>query len=124
MSSGNKGGPDLSFSSSSEIKSFVRGKMGYPGYIAGDSTQNSNNPFYKKTVDSGFYDLTGTELCGSSSYLNIGRIVLFRSVFNPVDYNGSTWLAIKESYKTNELGFFIGCCAFGMLAWSWLTYRR
>lgn len=45
-------------------------------------------------------------------------------MLNPVDYDGSTRRDLEESYKTNELGFFITLCFFGTLAWSVVTYRR
>ncbi len=52
------------------------------------------------------------------------RSYIFRMLFNPVDYDGSIWREIKNSYKTNELGFFITLAFFGCLGWSIIRYRR
>lgn len=49
---------------------------------------------------------------------------MFRSVFNPVDYDGRIINNIKNAYKTNELGFFITVAFFACLSWSFLRYRR
>ena len=51
-------------------------------------------------------------------------MILFRNLFNPVDYDGRIWQGIKDSYKTNELGFFITAAFFACLSWSFLKYRR
>ena len=48
----------------------------------------------------------------------------FRMFFNPVDYDGCLWREVKNSYKTNEVGFFITLGFFVCLSWSFVTYRR
>ena len=49
---------------------------------------------------------------------------LFRQLFNPVDYDGRILRELKNSYKTNELGFFITFAFFASLFWSFARYRR
>ena len=52
------------------------------------------------------------------------RTIIFRSVFNPVDYDGRMIREIKDSYRTNELGFFIVVAFIGALSHSFASYRR
>ena len=124
MSSSDKGGPDLSFSSSSEIKSFVRTQMDSPGYKGGESAQAGGDQIFRRTFRGTYTTLDGTDVASSTTYLQQARGLLFRSVFNPVDYNSSIRLELEEAYKTNELGFFITLTFVGTVAWSMFTYRR
>lgn len=50
--------------------------------------------------------------------------LLYRSILNPVDWDGSFLVEIKNTYKTNEIGFFIGLSFMLTLSWSFMTYRR
>ena len=48
----------------------------------------------------------------------------YRTFLNPVDYDGRFMREIKNSYNTNEIGFFITVSFFAALGWSFLVYRR
>ena len=52
------------------------------------------------------------------------QFVAFRSIFNPVDYNGQFFQEVKDGYKTNELGFGIVVLFFVALSQSFMSYRR
>lgn len=75
-------------------------------------------------------DLEGREYIKNFKSNNLKEIgsngfdIMFRTLLNPVDYDGSLWRNIKDSYKTNELGFFITLSFFVCLSWSFLKYRR
>ena len=45
-------------------------------------------------------------------------------MFNPLDYNGQIWQEIKDSYRTNELGFFIVVAFVAALSQSFLAFRK
>ncbi len=118
--SNNKAGSDFTFSSSAEVKTFVRAKLGMP-----DSEK-------KGLIEPRIADFRGlngelvakqTNGIQNFSY-QLSKNYLFRTLFNPVDYDGRTWRDIKASYKTNELGFFIGFAFFICLGWSFAKYRR
>ena len=50
--------------------------------------------------------------------------MIFRTFFNPIDYNGQTKRDIMEAYQTNELGFGIGVAFALTICWSFFTYRK
>ena len=57
--------------------------------------------------------------------MSLGTLMLlFRTGFNPIDYDGSAWQEVKNNYRTNEIGFFITLTFFGVLGWSLLEYRK
>ena len=78
----------------------------------------------QKTISGTYRDLNGQDIIANTSTISKVFNLIFRSYFNPVDYNGIFLREIEESYKTNELGFFITCCFFGTLFWNFLTIRR
>ena len=49
---------------------------------------------------------------------------IFKTIFNPLDYDGSFFKEIKSAYQTNELGFAMGMTFFFALAWQFMNYRR
>ena len=61
----------------------------------------------RKTFDGTFVDRNGVDIVNSLSMPMKSFIVAYRSILNPVDYNGRYIQEIKDSYKTNELGFAI-----------------
>ncbi len=58
------------------------------------------------------------------SRFQTARALIYRSLFNPIDYDGSFLRELKDSYKTNEIGFFITVSFFATLSWSFIVYRR
>ena len=54
----------------------------------------------------------------------MSKSLIFRQLFNPIDYDGQVWRELKNSYKTNELGFFIAFSFVLALGWSFVKYRR
>ena len=109
---------DLQFSSTSEVKNFVRSQLGQPG-----NSQQNGAFQVQPSFDGGLFDLKGVDLAAAGPLTSpVG--VLFRLFLNPVDFDGSTWTQTKEAYKTNELGFFIGVSFLLALTWSFTTYRR
>ncbi len=72
----------------------------------------------------GFKGIDGHRVASDSSHLLLARQMVFRTLLNPVDYDGRYWREIKSSYKTNELGFFITLAFFLSLGWSFAKYRR
>ena len=54
----------------------------------------------------------------------MSKSYLFRMLLNPVDYDGRVYRELVNSYKTNELGFFIARSFFVCLFWSFARYRR
>ena len=113
-------GSDFTFSSSAEVKTFVRAQLGLPSKeskgmldqrIANFKTMNGRKLSEVNDLDQAF----GLQM--SKSYL-------FRMFLNPVVYDGRFLREMKNSYKTNELGFFIAFSFFGCLFWSFARYRR
>ena len=47
-----------------------------------------------------------TSMSSNDSKNVMPGLILF--ILNPVVYDGSMWREIKNSYRTNEVGFFIG----------------
>jgi hypothetical protein len=67
--------------------------------------------------------VNGQQDTGQNQLLK-ARQLLFRLIFNPVDYDGSFFVEIKNAYNTNEIGFFITLGFFATLSWSFMYYRR
>ena len=84
---------NLTFSSSSEIESYVRGRLGHPGYSA-----SGVNNAARKSFDGSFVDDKGVDICKNVSSTWHGLSVMYRTLLNPVDYNGSALQEIKDSY--------------------------
>ena len=78
----------------------------------------------RKTFDGGWLDANGVDLLRSPSLATSTYVVLFRSLLNPVDYDGRLVQEAKDSYRTNELGFLIVLAFFGALGQSFASYRR
>ena len=76
-----------------------------------------NNPLFRKNYSGRMTDLEGKDTFRRVSVASRAYCLLFRGVLNPLDYNGSFMREMEETYKTNELGFFIGLCFFGALMW-------
>ena len=108
---------DLTFSSTSEIKTFVRTRLGMPGH------QTNASKFYSRSYEGRIRNLAGEEI-QKQSPSKTASVLLFRSLFNPVDFDGSVLQEIKNSYRTNEIGFFITLSFFAALSWSFIVYRR
>lgn len=108
---------DLSFSSTSEIKNFIRSRMELP------STDKSNAKAYKFNIEKPFTTHEGRDMFDPPKYA-IFRSLIHRTFFNPVDYDGRLFRDIQDAYNTNEIGFFIAVTFFGALGWSVMTYRR
>ena len=81
--------PDLSFSSSGEIKSFVRANMGFPGYSIDDVTQLGGSSYFRKNFSGKFTDLNGQNVLSNTSTLNKVHSIFFRTMLNPLDFDGS-----------------------------------
>ena len=82
--SGSKGGGDFTFSSSSEVKTFVRAKLGMPD----SDTKGMINP--RVTTFRNLNDqLVSAQTNGvqNLSY-NLSKSFVFRTLFNPIDYDG------------------------------------
>ena len=109
---------DLSFSTTSEVQTFVRAQLGQPGAKVGEKERC----FQRQTYEGQFLDLEGRPVSMSTWQLPLN--LMYRGVLNPVDYDGSFLAEIKNTYKTNEIGFFIGLSFMLTLSWSFLTYRR
>ncbi len=111
---------DLTFSSSSEVKNFVRAKMSLP------SSSNQSLSYYRFTIEStSLIDSQGNDFFkhGSLNYLAV-KSLIFRNFFNPVDFDGRYLRELKDTYQTNEVGFLIFVCFLGCLGHSFMTYRR
>lgn len=125
MSSTSKSG-DLTFKSSSEIKSFVRHQMEKPGLSGtgayADSVQSSL--FYSRNFDGAFRDPSGRDITTPPGFFQLTWLVMFRNLFNPVDYTGSLRQEIRKHWDTNELGFVIGVSFSLAVLWQLQTYRR
>ena len=61
MSSTSKSG-DLTFKSTSEIKSFVRHQLEKPGYSRSYADRMGANPFFRKNFDGAFVDLGNNDI--------------------------------------------------------------
>ena len=59
LSSGVKDGINLTFSSSTEIESYIRGRVGQPGY----SESGKSNLLTRKTFDGTFTTMDGVDIC-------------------------------------------------------------
>ena len=120
---------DLTFSSSSEVQSFVRARMGMPG-TEGQGTLLDGIQIYSdgkvydpiQTLNSGGIQIDTNKL--HFFLLTKCKGLVFRTVLNPVDYDGSMIREIKNGYKTNELGFFITLSFFMAMSWSFFVYRK
>ena len=102
---------DFTFSSSAEVHTYVRAQLGMP-------TKEQEGMFDPRVAN-----FKGLQSSGYSA-LALAPGFAFRTMFNPVDYDGRYWREIKNSYKTNELGFFITMAFFLCLGWSFAKYRR
>eukprot|EP00347_Sterkiella_histriomuscorum_P011873 403370773 len=104
--------------------------MGLPG-------QSSGSPFSNHVISRNlkdFRDLDGTYLIRdkilNKPQYSLDRLgthsaaLLYRNLLNPIDFDGSVWQEVKNSYKTNEIGFFISVLFFVSLSWSFVSYRR
>ncbi len=115
-----KGSSDFTFSSSSEVKTFVRAKLGMPDSESKGMVSPRISNF--RGLDN---QLVAKQTNGPASMsYQMSKSFIFRQLFNPIDYDGQVWREIKNSYKTNELGFFISLAFFLSLGWSFLKYRR
>ena len=115
--------PDLTFSSSSEIKSFVRSNIG-SGMTSAEISGISSGFQLRKRISGSMFDTQGRSITEQETMLKITKVSIFNYLFNPLYYNGSMIREIKDAYKTNELGFFIGLCFIGVFGWSLMSYRR
>ena len=115
--------PDLTFSSSSEIKSFVRSNIG-SGMTSAEISGISSGFQLRKRISGSMFDTQGRSITEQETMLRITKVSIFNYLFNPLYYNGSMIREIKDAYKTNELGFFIGLCFIGVFGWSLMSYRR
>ena len=115
--------PDLTFSSSSEIKSFVRSNIG-SGMTSAEISGISSGFQLRKRISGSMFDTQGRSISEQETMLRITKVSIFNYLFNPLYYNGSMIREIKDAYKTNELGFFIGLCFIGVFGWSLMSYRR
>ena len=115
--------PDLTFSSSSEIKSFVRSNIG-SGMTTAEISGISSGFQLRKRISGNMFDTQGRSISEQETMLKITKVSIFNYLFNPLYYNGSMIREIKDAYKTNELGFFIGLCFIGVFGWSLMSYRR
>ncbi|CDW89081.1 UNKNOWN [Stylonychia lemnae] len=114
---------DLNFSSSKEIQTYIQAQMGLP-------QSNSDSPMLRHLKD--LQDLEGNYVVKdfkvnqySLQTLSMASfMIMFRTCFNPIDFDGRILRDLKNSYKTNEIGFFITALFFGTLGWSIITYRR
>lgn len=68
MTTSENRGPDLSFSSSSEIKSFVRSQLGHPGHTGGDGLQAGESSYYRKTFSGRYTTLDGRDVASGTSF--------------------------------------------------------
>ena len=91
FSSKQKQRQDLSFSSTDEIKSYINSNIG--GFGQSDIDQ------YKQTHIEGI---------PKKNPLQLGLYSIYNGIFNPVAYNGQTYLELQNAWKTNEIGFLIG----------------
>ena len=115
--------PDLTFSSSSEIKSFVRSNIG-SGMTSAEISGISSGFQLKRRISGNMFDTQGRNISDQETLFRITSVSAFNYLFNPLYYNGSFIGEVKDAYKTNELGFFIGLCFVGVFGWSFLSYRR
>jgi hypothetical protein len=82
--------PDLSFSSTNEVKNFVRASMHQPSL--------NNNKLYRINIDNGFH-VEGKDILKDKLTLpHNTQVVIFRSLFNPVDYDGSFMRSMSNHY--------------------------
>ena len=113
-----KSADDFTFSTTSEIRSFVRTNMSMVG--------DKETSWLKTAFEGGkFLSLDGRNLAAQVQSPRLkGSISVYRTFLNPVDYDGRFWREIKNSYNTNEIGFFITLSFFAALSWSFLVHRR
>lgn len=74
-----------------------------------------------------FYNAKGEDVIGVSIEevkRSFGMTILLKNWLNPVEYDGRFLKEIKDSYKTNELGFFITLTFMGCVAWSVMRYKK
>ena len=85
----------------------MRGRLGQP---------TNGGPMIRKSYDGHFFDRNGREIFEKSTMSTSVLFLAYRSFLNPVDYNGQIWQEIKDSYRTNELGFLISAMFFVTMA--------
>lgn len=98
--------------------------MEKPGYSSSYADRASENPFFRKSYDGLFKDVRGNDIRQQTSYSQLARNIVFRTVFNPVDYDGSMLDEVKKQWHSNELGFIIGVSLIGGLLWQLQSFRR
>lgn len=84
--------------------------MEKPGF-SGDGAyadKISRNQIVIKTCPGSFKDINGRDITKENSTFELGRMILFRTFFNPVDYTGEFFQDMRKQWHTNELGFIIG----------------
>ena len=115
-----KDGVNLTFSSGKEIESYIRGRIGNPGY----SASGGENMLARKSFDGEFLDSSGVDVVKQISMTKQATSVAYRLFLNPVDYEGQIVTDMKAAYRTNELGFAIGVMFFMALGHSFLKFRK
>ena len=83
----------------------------------------STDSIFRKNIEGRLLDFESNDISQLSKFQS-AKALIFRSIFNPVDYDGSLFKELKDSYKTNEIGFFITVSFFATLSWSMIVYRR
>jgi hypothetical protein len=97
--------------------------MDMPGYTAGSANlaeQYGGNSMFRKSAADGFVGLDGQNIEANASAFSFVHKLVFRSIFNPMDYNGQFKREIKDAYTTNELGLFIFVGFFISLGWTFV----
>jgi len=113
---------DLTFSSSSEIRNFVRSRLEKPSDDGG--LLQGNYTLFRVNSDLPVSNSAGEDLLSQRTFLQ-NCLSVFRMTFlNPVAFNGQVWRQVEDAYTTNEVGFFISLSFFGAVAWAFSTYRR
>ena len=108
---------DLSFSSPAEIQSFVKANLNTP------SQASSTSVGITKLID-----INGTDI--GSQPVTLGLTVnyfqhgLLNFLLNPIAFDGSVIKELQDSYRTNEVGFFIGLCSILTVMQQFATHRR
>jgi len=109
MSTTSKSG-DLTFKSSSEIRSFVINALEKPGYTGGGAyiDKTVNRSWGGPNFTGEFIEPGGRNIITDFGYLDFIKLLIFRSLFNPIDYKGGLFKELKKKWYENELGFMIG----------------
>ena len=102
---------DLSFSSASEIQTYILSNRGGINLGATDVTK-----YTERQVNSSDGVCLSTTKGGPHMPIPVNVILsVYNNLFNPVFYDGAIFREIKDTYRTNEIGFFIGMSFFVLI---------